>query len=176
MEVKQNKLNLGCEKDYRKGYINLDYNSIFNPDVIHDLNVFPYPFTDNYFDEIYCSHILEHVNDFFKTIEELLRITKIGGIIHIRVPHFSNGWGYSDLTHKRFFGWKSFDHLIDQRLSNQYNFKIIDKHYNYFSLEYPKVNMLTNWFFRIIQKGCYERFLCWIIPVNEIELKLEKTY
>jgi ubiquinone/menaquinone biosynthesis C-methylase UbiE len=169
------KLNLGCEKDYRKGYVNLDYNRLFHPDVVHDLNKFPYPFKGNEFDEIYCSHILEHVEDFFKTMHELLRIAKIGGIIHIRVPHFSNGLGYSDLTHKRFFGWKSFNHLIDKKLSPQFNFKIIDKHYNFFSPDYPAINFCFNWFFRIIHKGIYERFWCWIMPVHEIELKLQKT-
>lgn len=168
------KLNIGCENDYKEGYVNLDYNKLFHPDVIHDLNKFPYPFKKNEFDEIYCSHILEHVDDFFKTMKELLRITKVGGIIHIRVPHFSNGFGYSDLTHKRFFGWKSFDHIIDNKLYEQFKFRIVDKHYNFFSSDYPRVNNYFNWIFRSIHKGIYERFLCWIIPVHEIELKLKK--
>ena len=40
------KLNLGSGTDFRQGedWINLDYNSQYHPQVVHDLNVFPYPF------------------------------------------------------------------------------------------------------------------------------------
>ena len=44
------------------------------------------PYEDNYFDLIYCSHILEHVPDDRKAIQELYRVLKPGGTALILVP------------------------------------------------------------------------------------------
>jgi len=172
--TKLKKLNLGSGKDYKKGWINLDYNKSLNPDIIHNLDVFPYPFREEAFDVIYCSHVLEHVNDFFKTLEELLKITKKGGIIHIRVPHFSNGNGYNDLTHRRFFGWFTFPQITKGYYNKRYPLKIISQRFNFLAENHPFANKLLSWFFNILPKQFYERFLCWIIPVGEIEIKLRK--
>ena len=40
------KLNLGCGKDIRHGYVNLDIVN-YGGNQIHDINAFPYPFEDN---------------------------------------------------------------------------------------------------------------------------------
>ena len=44
------------------------------------------PYEDNYFDLIYCSHILEHVPDDRKAMRELYRVLKPGGTALILVP------------------------------------------------------------------------------------------
>ena len=95
------KLNLGCGNFKKKGYINLDVNKNVKPDVVHDLDKFPYPFKGNYFDLIEADHVLEHTNDPFRVMKELHRIIKYNGTIIIRVPHFSRGITHSD--HKRGF-------------------------------------------------------------------------
>ncbi|MBI3131288.1 MAG: methyltransferase domain-containing protein [Acidobacteria bacterium] len=48
-----------------------------------DLNVFPYPFEDGYFDYLICSHVLEHLEDPLRTCSEFSRIAKAG---YIEVP------------------------------------------------------------------------------------------
>ena len=95
------KLNLGSGEFQKEGFINVDYYSISNPDVSHDLNQFPYPFADNQFDLVEADHVLEHLLDPFKVMGELRRICMAGAIIHIRVPHFSRGFTHAD--HKRGF-------------------------------------------------------------------------
>ena len=95
------KLNLGCGEFKKNGYINLDMNKKVKPDVVHNLNKFPYPFKDNYFDLVEASHVLEHVEDPFKVMKELHRIMKHNGTLIIRVPHFSRGFTHAD--HKRGF-------------------------------------------------------------------------
>lgn len=92
------KLNLGSGKFPKQGYVNVD---VLPADVQHDLDVFPYPFTDNQFDEIEADHLLEHLKDPFRVMKELHRILVPGGIVTIRVPHFSRGFTHSD--HKRGF-------------------------------------------------------------------------
>ncbi|MBE6501052.1 MAG: glycosyltransferase [Methanobrevibacter thaueri] len=44
------------------------------------------PYEDNYFDLIYCSHVLEHVPDDKKALSELYRVLKPGGTALILVP------------------------------------------------------------------------------------------
>ena len=63
------KLNLGCGKNIKEGYINIDKVKE-GADIIHDLEVYPYPFEDNKFDQISSNwRILEacfDVKDRFK--------------------------------------------------------------------------------------------------------------
>lgn len=103
------KLNLGCGRDYREGWINLDFNKEVKADIYHDLEKFPYPFKDNEFDLIYLDNVLEHVKDIFKCIDELWRISKPEAIIIIFVPHFSGIYATKHLAHYHQFGMGTFD-------------------------------------------------------------------
>ena len=96
-------LDVGCGLRKAAGAIGIDKDPNTQTDVIHDLNHFPYPFTYNEFDEIICNHVLEHLDDFEKVMNELHRITRNGGIIRIRVPHYTGvaAWGHTG--HKRAF-------------------------------------------------------------------------
>lgn len=169
------RLNLGCGNDYKEGWVNLDYNKRRKVDIIHNLDKFPYPFKNSEFDYIYCSHILEHVEDLFKTLKEISRILKKGGRLHLRIPHFSNGIGYGDLSHKRFFGWFTFNQIIEGYYNKEFEFEIIKKRFNFLAEEHNVSNKLFSWIFNIVPKHFYERFLCWVFPVGEIELKLKNT-
>ncbi|MEW5830627.1 MAG: methyltransferase domain-containing protein [Chloroflexota bacterium] len=95
------KLNLGSGEFLKEGYVNVDFTSISEPDVRHDLNRFPYPFEDDYFDVIEADHVLEHLENAFRVVEELYRIARHGATVHLRVPHFSRGFTHAD--HKRSF-------------------------------------------------------------------------
>jgi len=167
-------LNLGCGIDYKYNCINLDYNKRFKADVYQNLDKFPYPFKNNEFDLIYCFHILPCVSDLNKTLKELYRILKPEGIIHIRLAHFSNGNGYADFQIKRTFGWYSFDRLFNGNFNTDLKFEIISKRFNFLSVDYPVANTFFSWIWNILPKRFYERFLCWILPVGEIELKIKK--
>lgn len=93
------KLNLGCGESKKEGYINLDWQSLVGPDVTHNLNMFPYPFEDNYFDLIEASHVLEHLDRVFDVMRELHRLLKPGGKLIIRAPHFSRGFTHVEHVH-----------------------------------------------------------------------------
>jgi len=106
----EKKLNIGCGEFKKDGYINVDYYSVSEPDVKHDLNKFPYPFKDNEFELIEAEHILEHLDDPFRVMKELHRISKNNGLIIIKVPHFSRGFTHPE--HRRGFD-VSFPHYFD---------------------------------------------------------------
>jgi SAM-dependent methyltransferase len=92
-------LNLGAGKIKKPGYINIDWDSAYNPDILHNLNEFPYPFSDNYFDVIEASHVMEHLDRPFEIMKELHRLLKPGGTLLIKVPHFSRGFTHSEHCH-----------------------------------------------------------------------------
>src|SRR5574339_598973 len=84
--LQSRKLNLGSGEFLKDGFVNVDYYSISNPDVVHDLSKFPYPFDDNYFELVEADHVLEHLREPFEVMRELYRICAPGATIHIRVP------------------------------------------------------------------------------------------
>lgn len=44
------------------------------------------PFKDNEFDVIFCNHVLEHIHDDTKAMQELYRVLKIGGMGIFQIP------------------------------------------------------------------------------------------
>ena len=113
-------LDLGCGNKKRSGAIGVDFNERTSADIIHNLNIFPYPFEDSSFDEIYLDNTLEHLDDVLGVMEEVHRICKPGGIVKVIVPYFRSTWAYIDPTHKHFFTVDSFayfdpDHIICTR-------------------------------------------------------------
>ena len=85
----------------------LDINPKCNPDVIHDLNVIPYPFDDAQFDEIHAYEVLEHCGTqgdfrfFFSQFDEFYRILKPNGVIYGSTPTYDSNWAWSDPGHTR---------------------------------------------------------------------------
>jgi hypothetical protein len=99
------KLNLGCGFNKPEGYLHVDMFEKCQPDIIHNLESFPYPFEDNSIEEILFNHSLEHIGQqpsvFLKVIQEVYRISKNGAIININVPHPRHDDFISDPTHVR---------------------------------------------------------------------------
>jgi len=71
-------LNLGSgnrKRPTEKGWINLDIDKTCNPDIVRNLDK-GLPFDTNSVDGIYCSHIVEHVEDIFYFMYEIWRVCK----------------------------------------------------------------------------------------------------
>lgn len=117
------KLNLGCGKDVREGYINADIVSFQGVDKTFDFNIFPYPFSDNEFDEIYADNVLEHLNDIPAVMKELHRIATPNGIVRIIVPYYNCFGAYNDVTHKHYFSHLSFEPFYRNDTRGNYNIR-----------------------------------------------------
>lgn len=104
------KLNLGCGKDIKEGYINLDKESYPGINVKHDVDKLPLPFKDNYFDYIYCSRILEYPKDLIATMNDLIRISKPDAIIDVISPHAKSDGA---LKHTNFITKQTFEQFDD---------------------------------------------------------------
>jgi ubiquinone/menaquinone biosynthesis C-methylase UbiE len=171
------KLNLGCGRDIRPGYLNLDLAKIPGLDVVADLEK-PLPFADDSFDEVFTSHVLEHVSDLFALLGELRRICRPGATIRIYVPHLSFFGAYTDPTHKRFFGYFSFDYFTEGGVYNFYShlrFRIRKRQIRFFWIKNEKREIPSRVLTALINAFplAYERFFCWMLPANELYFELE---
>jgi len=105
------KLNLGCGHKKIFGFIGVDYIKTAATDVVHDLNITPYPFAAGSVDEIIADNVLEHLTDVMATIEEWHRLCRNGAIIKINLPYYKSSGAFSDPTHKHFFTENSFQYF-----------------------------------------------------------------
>lgn len=115
------KLNLGCGIKKIDGFVGVDNIKTEAVDIIHDLNIFPYPFEDGSVDEIIMDNVLEHLDDVIKVIEELHRLCVPGAIVKINVPYFKSNSAYTDPTHKHFFTETSFKYFTKDNPLNFYS-------------------------------------------------------
>ncbi|MCK9272046.1 class I SAM-dependent methyltransferase [Candidatus Gracilibacteria bacterium] len=170
------KLNMGCGMDIKDGYLNVDSINLPGVEKVYDFEIFPYPFEDSTFDEIYCSHILEHMSDLGKVMEEFTRIGKNGCQIKIKVPFFASPNAYGDYTHKRSFNTNTFKYFTPEHYYN--NAKIITKKYkihflsNSYFLKSNPINIIPDFLINLFPQ-IYERFFCYLIPAVEIHYLLE---
>ena len=114
------KLNLGCGTDIRKGYHNVDIANLPGVDQVVDVTKLPFPFEDDYFTEVICFSILEHV-DTSSLMKECYRILAPGGRLEIQVPHFTSSTSYTDPTHLRTFTSRTFDFYVKGNYREYYN-------------------------------------------------------
>lgn len=79
-------LDIGCGKKKVPGAVGIDFNGDLNVDVVHDLNVFPYPFMDASFDEVHIRSTLCLLNNPVKVMEEIYRLCKTNGEVVVVHP------------------------------------------------------------------------------------------
>jgi SAM-dependent methyltransferase len=98
------KIDFGCGQRKKDGYVGVDSLSFPGVDVVHDLNIFPYPFDDSAADDIWMDNVLEHLDQPLKVMEEIFRISRNGGRVVVGVPYFRSFYAIIDPTHKNYFG------------------------------------------------------------------------
>ena len=164
-------LDLGCGTT-KNNAIRVDINFSFSPDVVANLDGFYFPFKENTFSTVICSHIIEHIEDIFNFFDELWRISKPGAYIFIRVPYFSCVHSFCDITHKRFFTYYSLEPFYRHSgyiKKSKVLFKKI------------KIKMKFRTIFRILGLETlfnafprfYEKYFPYIFPAKEIEYKFQ---
>jgi predicted SAM-dependent methyltransferase len=98
-------LNLGCGSRKIDGFVNVDKSSVCEPDMVVDLETFPWPFEDNSVEAIVLNHCLEHLGQtastFIDIMKEMYRVCRPGAEILINVPHPRHDHFISDPTHVR---------------------------------------------------------------------------
>lgn len=112
------RLNIGCGKDYREGWLNVDLSPRVKADRYFDAFTFPWKLPSSHFEEVVVSHLVEHIPHdvkgntgagFFVFFEEIYRILKLGGRVIVKVPYWKHANAIIDPTHTRVVHAKSFD-------------------------------------------------------------------
>lgn len=166
-------LDLGCGKKKRANSIGVDYSDRHNADVIHDLNIFPYPFDSSSIDEVYMDNVLEHLDEPMRVMAEVHRICKPGAIVKVIVPYFRSVWAFIDPMHKTFYTVDSFAYYDPRH--------IICQCYDYTSTRFYVNKIVFNetlldkrWTKKLMIKlankypNRYETYLSHLYPLDEI--------
>lgn len=166
-------LNLGCGKTIIPNATNLDILPLKGVNIVHDLNEYPLPFKTNRFDKILCWHILEHLENIIKIMEEIHRIGKPNAIIEIKVPYFVSAWAFSDPAHKHYFTLNSFNYFLEEKEYNFYTkarFKIVSKKLEMLG----GIKTINQIIISLAEKfpRFYERYLCTILKCDTITFVL----
>jgi SAM-dependent methyltransferase len=106
-------LDVGCGIRKYPGALGIDLNPASAADVICELDHFPYPFADRTFDRLRAIHVIEHLTDIIRTMEEFHRLVKPGGRVRIETPHYTDFSSFCDPTHKHHLNSFSFRYFGD---------------------------------------------------------------
>jgi SAM-dependent methyltransferase len=96
------KLDIGCGKNKREGFIGVDQFPMENVDIVLDVVKDTWPWADGEVEEIHCSHFIEHLSakDRVVFMNNAYRVLKPEGKITIIVPHWASNRAYGDFTHQ----------------------------------------------------------------------------
>ena len=168
-------LQIGAGHKALAGAVTLDINPRVDPDIVWDLNDFPYPFESNTFDIVLCEHVLEHLRDVIRVMEELHRILKPRGRVWVRVPHFSSLNFNTDPTHIHAFSSRSFDYLCLDTELVRYDYSTVRFRKLVARMTMSPLTPFNHMLMRLINRNLsfYEEHLAYIIPGQELLFVLE---
>lgn len=134
LKFKSLKLNLGCGEKHLEGYINIDKDPRVKPDLLLDLEKAKFPYEESSVDEVYTSHLLEHINNFNPLMEEIYRVLKPNAKTIIFAPYGLSEGGIRDSTHVRYLGVGTFDYF-DRSNPHLYNIYKYDTNFRILKAE-----------------------------------------
>lgn len=177
MAGKNIKLDIGCGANkIAEDFIGID---IVPPaDIVMDVSSKPLPFEDNSVDEIYCSHVMEHVENPRFVISQMYRVLKKGSRLILQYPHFTDARAYNQF-HVSFFSsalldfYDSGSRTTGSKALNEAKFTILRKQimvhktlllpYTYIIAEVAK-----------FAPDFYERYLCYLAPAYNVRILCKK--
>ena len=129
-------LDIGCGQRKLSGAVGMDIVKESTADVIHDMNIMPWPFKDDSFDLVFMNHVLEHADNIIQMLGQAHRILKTNGRLIIQVPYFRSVDAFADPTHRHFFTSYSLDYFVKGTgLSN----------YHYAPFQFEKLGFWYGW-------------------------------
>jgi SAM-dependent methyltransferase len=164
-------LDLGCGSSKTPGAVGVDVSPDTEADVVHDLDVFPYPFEDASFDQILLQDVIEHVAEPIRLFEELHRIARPAGRIQLRTPHFSSVLAYGDPTHRHYFSTIAIRSLAEPRFEHytEVRFRVVHVTLDlWLPFRLLGIGMLAN-----RSPELYEKYLAFRFPAMNIRAEFE---
>lgn len=95
-------LDVGCGFNKQKGFVGIDKREIPGiVDIVHNVEVFPWPIKDEECALVFMSHLVEHIAPQLQIdlMNECWRILEVDGVLAITTPYGGSfGW-FQDPTH-----------------------------------------------------------------------------
>ncbi len=156
-------LNLGCGLKRRESCLNVDRAARVGPDLVWDLDRFPYPLPQSHFCRIYAGDVVEHLESIPDFMVEVHRLLEPDGLVEITTPHFSCANSYTDPTHRHHLGYFSFDYFTGGNELNFYSdarFEIVERQIVF------QQSLLNRFVRRLANRhpSAYEQRFAWMFP------------
>jgi len=185
-------LDLGCGTRKADGAVGVDVTRGSAADAVADITQTHLPFQDCVFDRVVIKHILEHVPQVPRLMDEIWRVLRPGGTVEGETPHYSSSASYSDPTHCHHFGIQTIDFLSTapaerargQRVRLSWLYRRDEPaHKPEVAQRFERVGVrLTS--HRLLRRigvewainqnpGLYEAFLAFILPARDIVFRLK---
>lgn len=155
-------LDFGCGPNKFSEAIGIDMFPHKGVDVVVNLDKYPYPFQDNTFNLIICNHIIEHLIDIPKTMEEIYRMLRPDGLVIIRTPYFTHEGSFRDPTHRWHLTLRSMDYfVIGKGRDTKWNafFEKVEEKLFFGGEFFNPGRRIVKW-----SKRIYEKYFCHIFP------------
>ena len=178
------KVDLGCGRLKRPGFIGVDSEPLEGVDKVADLSS-KFPFEDNSVEYVYSSHVLEHMTDPLHFLSEVHRILEVGGVAELKLP-LAGCQASFQFDHKTFWMARDFYYMEPGNFLHYYSkgleFRVIKVEYNhgfpvwlpFFWLPYTLLcyvlNLSQSWRLR----ETYECFFIPWLPMKEFTVFLRK--
>ncbi len=169
-------LDVGCGINKYPGAIGIDRLANTRADIVADLDQFPFPVRDSTFDEVRAIHVIEHVGDVIRTMEEFHRLLRHGGRVVIETPHYTDFSSFCDPTHRWHLNSYSLRYFGDDNAGYGYysaaRFRERLVHVRLLALwRYLGFEFLVNAFPRF--RRFWEYYLCYVVRGKVIRWELE---
>lgn len=96
-------VDLGCGADKNPGFLGIDKRDLPGVDIVHDLEVLPWPLPDECVSLLVASHLVEHITPihgfFIDWMNEAWRVMREGCTFMISTPYAGSLGYWSDPTH-----------------------------------------------------------------------------
>ena len=170
-------LDVGCGRNKYPGAVGIDRLPGTAADIVWDLDRFPWPVDASAFDQVRLIHVIEHVGDVMRTMEEIHRVLRPGGRVVMETPHYTDFSSWCDPTHRWHLNSYSFRYFGDDHAGFGYyspvRFHEVSIRVRLLALwRYLGLEALVNAWprFRLF----WEHYLCFVVRGKVIRFEYEK--
>lgn len=152
-----------------------DVATLSRADVLCDLDHLPYRFRDSSFDRLQAVHVIEHVAEVIRSIEEFHRPVRAGGEVIIVTPYYTDFSSFCDPTHRWHLNSFSLRYFGDNHGGFGYysaaRFEELSVHLKLLALwRWLGFELAVNAWPRF--RRFWEHYLCYIVRGKAIEWRL----
>lgn len=164
-------LDLGCGSKKYPGAFGVDISADTDADLVRDLNDVPYPLEESSFDCVLLQDVIEHVANPYDVMAEVHRVTRPGGRVLLRTPHYSSALAYGDPTHTHYLSAAAVRTLAEPGFAHYTasRFRVIDVHIDFWlPFRVLGIERLANRF-----QEPYERYFAFRFPAMNLRAEFE---